>query len=279
MMRLLAAAALLCSASAAHASYLCGSPNQIVGANGTNPVVSTEFGIDATSKQWWVNHKLADGTLIRRGEQYDMNQFTNKDRFGWQGQLHRNRDLWMFGEVSSRNGGYDDVWYTETIYDHGHGDAVVMRSQATCTVERPQQSAPVVASGPAAVPLSGGSSLPLMFKGASAYASISLGTMPVIALIDTGSTGMTVTQKIADWLVSNGQATTTVSQQMVLADGSKQEFNHIVISSVTIAGHELRNIEASIMPDSADILLGLSVLNQVSTKFVVDTANARLVFN
>jgi len=136
MNRLLAAAALLCGASAAHASYLCGSPNQTVGANGTNPVVSTEFGIDPSSKQWWVNHKLADGTLIRRGEQYDMNQFTNKDRFGWQGQLHRNRDLWMFGEVSSRNGGYDDVWYTETIYDHGHGDAVVMRSQATCTVER-----------------------------------------------------------------------------------------------------------------------------------------------
>jgi hypothetical protein len=46
MNRLVAAAALLCGASAAHASYLCGSPNQIVGANGTNPVVSTEFGID-----------------------------------------------------------------------------------------------------------------------------------------------------------------------------------------------------------------------------------------
>jgi antirestriction protein ArdC len=46
MNRLVAAAALLCGASAALASYLCGSPNQIIGANGTNPVVSTEFGID-----------------------------------------------------------------------------------------------------------------------------------------------------------------------------------------------------------------------------------------
>ena len=58
MNRLLAAAvaaALLCGVSArAHASFICGSANQTVGASGTDPVVSTNFGIDPTTNQWWV---------------------------------------------------------------------------------------------------------------------------------------------------------------------------------------------------------------------------------
>jgi predicted aspartyl protease len=35
----------------------------------------------------------------------------------------------------------------------------------------------------------------------------SVGTMPITALIDTGATGMTVSETIANWLVANGQAT------------------------------------------------------------------------
>jgi clan AA aspartic protease (TIGR02281 family) len=288
----LALAAVLLGGGSAHASYLCNAPTQYVGKIGANPVVSTEFGVTDTNG-WWVNHRLADGTIIRRSEQYSMNPFAKDGHQGWQGRLNKNQDLWMFGEVSMRNDGWSDVWYTETLYDHVHGDKVVMRSAAACIHEGPPPvpvvaqgsgavtSSPsaVVASAPQSTPAATGSSMPLMFKGAAAYASISLGTLPVIALVDTGATSMTVPQKTADWLLSNGQATTAPSKTMYLADGSAQELAHIAIASVTIAGHELRNVEAAVTPDGADILLGLGVLNQVSTKFAIDTANSRLMFN
>ena len=209
--------------------------------------------------------------MINRSAQYSMSNVTGNGHFWWSGRLNKNPDLWMVGEVLPRAGA-GDVFYTETLYDHRKGDAIIMHSEAVCTHETP---APVVASSPAPAPAvtaivpapsPAASSMPVMFKGSAAYASISLGTMPVIAPIDTGATGMAVTQKVADWLVSNGQATTTTSQRVGYADGSLHDLNHIVINSVTIAGHELRNIEAGVMPDGADILLGLGVLNQVSTK-------------
>jgi hypothetical protein len=66
-------AALLAGVSTpAMAEMDCGMPMVKIGRDtGRNPVVSVQIGRDP-SGAWHVNHKLADGRIIYREQQYDM---------------------------------------------------------------------------------------------------------------------------------------------------------------------------------------------------------------
>jgi clan AA aspartic protease (TIGR02281 family) len=97
-------------------------------------------------------------------------------------------------------------------------------------------------------------------------------------LVDTGATDMTVTNNVAEQLLDSEQATLGPSGEVTLADGSIHASGNIYIKTVTIAGHELHNVIAGIVPDNADMLLGFSVLNQVSGRFVIDTTRSELTF-
>jgi hypothetical protein len=59
----------------------------------------------------------------------------------------------MTGSIVPLDGGrYDTVRYSKTLYDKGHGNTVVMHSDATCTVFRAAPA--VVVAQPAAAPSS-----------------------------------------------------------------------------------------------------------------------------
>ena len=140
---------------------------------------------------------------------------------------------------------------------------------------------PVVASvrTPAsASPSDAMNSVPIRLDGPRAYVSMAVGIMPITVLVDTGCDDMTVSETIANWLISYNRATNAPDDEVKYADGSIKSGRAITINTVTIAGHELHNIEAGVVPDNADMLLGFSVLSQVSSKFAIDAANSRLVF-
>ena len=51
----------------------------------------------------------------------------------------------------------------------------------------------------------------------------------------------------------------------------------IIIDTVTIGGHVLRDVPAGVTPDGADMVLGLPVLNQIG-RFTIDSVNHKLIF-
>ena len=129
---LLAAVATLAVSSAAHATYLCDKPTQLVGKSGTNPVVSTRVGVDTETKHWFVFHTLRDGTVIDRRLQYNMQFIPERPGadFGWSGFSTRNKDLWMFGAVRPSSQDGSTITYVEELHDQAHGNRLVMQSSA-----------------------------------------------------------------------------------------------------------------------------------------------------
>ena len=63
-----------------------------------------------------------------------------------------------------------------------------------------------------------------------------------------------------------------------MADGSTHANKTISIATVTIGGHVLHNVHAGIDPDGAPLLLGFTILRQISPKFSIDTAAGVLTF-
>jgi gag-polyprotein putative aspartyl protease len=120
--------------------------------------------------------------------------------------------------------------------------------------------------------------LPVMINHNQAHAAVSLGTLPVIMLVDTGCTNMTVSQGIADRLLASGQATRGENVESTIADGSTHTEASIVINSMTVGGHVLSSVPAAVSPNGAEMLLGFNVLNRVSGKFAINVANSTLDF-
>jgi clan AA aspartic protease (TIGR02281 family) len=274
------AAGLLCGlGSAAHATLICGASHQLVGKTGTNPVISTTVARDGL--MWRVVHTLRNGQIIDRGVQYNMTD-DSADYTSWSGRLNRNPSLWMHGELVPQADGRT-IYYNETLHDDKTGD-VVMASETACVRENlaPTYEPPVVAQAPtytpAPAPSQGGDSMPITVIGTHAAAPVVLGSMPVTMMIDTGCTDLSITQTIADRLVSSGQATYDEDVEYTMADGSTHTNKTISIATVTIGGHVLHNVHAGIDPDGAPLLLGFTILQQISPKFSIDTAAGVLTF-
>jgi predicted aspartyl protease len=225
---------------------------------------------------------LADGRTIDRSIQYNMVD-TSGPSLSWSGWSLQNRDLWMNGELVLQAGGRGV--YSETLHDAKRG-AIVMHAQATCA--RYDTPAPVVASTPEPLPAftpivraptsSTIDEVPITFGKGGAYVAVSIGNMPATMLVDTGATGMTVSETIANWLVANGQATNGKTDHATLAGGVQKDFRGIDIGSVSFGGHVVRNVHASVVPDGADMLLGLGVLAEVSPRFSINVATSTLDF-
>ena len=100
---------------------------------------------------------------------------------------------------------------------------------------------------------------------------------PVEAMVDTGcSFPMSVPKVYADALMRVGLAERTGAATSILADGSEQSVDMIVIKQITVDGRTLQNVAASVAPsDNAPILLGLGSLNRLGP-FKIE--EGRLVF-
>jgi clan AA aspartic protease (TIGR02281 family) len=113
--------------------------------------------------------------------------------------------------------------------------------------------------------------------GRALYAYIDFGPWPQRVLIDTGSTSLTVSESLADRLLTQHLAHEGPEVTVGLADGSEHSERTIVIDKVTIGSHALHDVRAGVTPDGADMLLGLPLLNQIG-RFTIDSANHKLIF-
>ena len=137
---------------------------------------------------------------------------------------------------------------------------------------------PVVAPAPAVATALG--SVPISFNGMGAEVAVSVGTMPVTMVVDTGAQTLTVTETVANWLLSNGQATRgTTSDKFKVAGGEQKEFKSVEINTINVAGHELHKVHANVVPDGASMLLGLPILAGLTPKIAIDFTNATMTFN
>lgn len=137
-----------------------------------------------------------------------------------------------------------------------------------------------VPQAPAAPPVvaSAHDSMPTTVAGTRAIAPVILGSVAVDMMIDTGCTDLAITQAIADQLIAKGQATYGDDAEYTLADGSKHTNKTLDIATVTIGGHVLHNIHAGIGADGSMLLLGFTILQQISPKFSIDTVAGMLTF-
>ena len=120
--------------------------------------------------------------------------------------------------------------------------------------------------------------VPIIINGTEALVALSVGSLPLIALIDTGATSMSVPLSTANALIANGQAVEGPAITITHADGRAVPGRSIIISVVTIGDHVLHDIRSSVEPDGSETLLGFRVLNMVSGKFAINTNTNTLDF-
>jgi clan AA aspartic protease (TIGR02281 family) len=129
----------------------------------------------------------------------------------------------------------------------------------------------VEASTPFSVPL-----IPAGEHGGKAV-DVTLGANTTLTMIiDTGADIVGVTESIANRLIGNNEATATRNVHTSLADGSIQVERTINIKQLTIGGHILYNIPATVGPDQSTPLLGVDVLNRFG-RFSIDTEKSILI--
>jgi clan AA aspartic protease (TIGR02281 family) len=277
---LLASVAMLALSNVAHAadvyySETCGSSVLNVGTYSRDRDVSVHAVYD--HGYWRVLHTLSNGHVYDRGVQYSIDDATVADDRNmfypqWDGTLNRNPAIKMVGKLFMQG---NVANYSETMTKNGQ---IIMASDAVCEFDGASPApAPTYASAPTYAPAL--DRLPVSISGNQAHAAVSVGTLPIIMLVDTGCTNMSVIQNIADQLLASGQARRGEDVQSTIADGSTHTEASIVINSVTIGGHVLSNVPAAVAPNGAEMLLGFNVLNRVSGKFAINVANSTLDFD
>ena len=284
MRKLVLAAALLCGVSAhAHANFICSSPAQIIGKVGTNPVVAINVSRNEATHVWYVWHKLADGTVIDRANQYTMVDNTDSDSFRWTGRLNKNSGLWMQGTILPRAGGH--VLYVESLRDSVHGNKLVMHSEADCAPEEAAAAPTPAAPPPAPTTISyrpdvagNNDVVPFTMSNGAILVKVSVPGHWAIMQVDAGVGTATIVTSLADKLIAEGQATEQAPQTFVMADGSKSTTRMVLVKSLTVGAHTITDVPMSVVPENATMLLGLPVLNTIG-KFTVDSANKQLTFS
>src|SRR5208337_3277999 len=124
---------------------------------------------------------------------------------------------------------------------------------------------------PAKPPISA-DSIPIYLDrdGRSVHIDVGLGSVTKRMLIDTGATGVSIPESVADRLLLQREAVEAESAVVTLANGSKDRQRGVRILLISIGGHVLHDVYANVAPDSSEPLLGFPVLNQVG-RFTIDT--------
>jgi gag-polyprotein putative aspartyl protease len=120
--------------------------------------------------------------------------------------------------------------------------------------------------------------MPIFMDKARAFAPISVGSVWVSMQVDTGADTMSVTETVAAKLLANHEATEATPTKMSYADGSEKTVRTIRIDTVAVSGRQVHGIYAAVVPNSAPMLLSLDVLNQIGSKFSIDTVRSEMVF-
>ena len=269
---LAAAAVLLISTAAAQALELsCNAPRVALGDDrDDNPVVGVEIKYKAEDHAWRIFHRLRNGLVVARAEQYAIQDWTNDGKTQWQGSLNRNRRLVMIGEVrQSANG----VQYHESMYDRGKGGALVMQMTAQCTIA----PAPSLPTPTAWAPVADSVPIYPANNGTSAMIDVLLGVQPLRMLLDTGATMCLISEAIAARIVRDGYGVWQEDGHFKMADGTTRTTRILLIKEVRIGGHTVHNVRASVS-STDEMLLAFPVVNDIAP-FTIDTRAGLLIFH
>jgi predicted aspartyl protease len=106
---------------------------------------------------------------------------------------------------------------------------------------------------------------------------ITLGnSIPARVLVDTGASILNIKESLGNALIASNEATVLKTIDSTIADGSTVTERMVNISQITIGGHTLYNIKATLGPEDAMMLLGMEILNRFR-KFIIDTGHNQLI--
>jgi clan AA aspartic protease (TIGR02281 family) len=182
------------------------------------------------------------------------------------------------------NGQFNTVRYSETLFDKGHGGAVVMHSDATCVADHPTapvaQPAPVVIQSAPPQPVVAVQSAVIALissdGGFSETVPVGLGGQTVMMTIDTGAMIGMVPKSVADALIASGNAVEEQAGTSILADGQKVPERRITIKQISLGSQVVNNVLTGVGPDNGTALLGMNVLKKFG-RFTIDTATDHLI--
>jgi len=291
--------AALITASPVYAMIDCGPPNQTIGQIGKDHVVSSRIWRDEYGR-WNIIHNLSNGASVRRELQYTI---IVSDPLSWSGYLNRNSSMFMVGMTGITN---DKWYYSETLFDN---KKIIMESESSCVGDPVYPATPPIVPHLPATELEAAAiaarnsraesnsraltfdefapttttqtqfSVPIIPTGSHGgkAVDITLGDkMTLSMIIDTGSDIVGVTESIADQLILNNEAVELEKVDTTLANGLTQTERMVNINKLTIGGHTLYNIPATVGSNVSLPLLGIDVLNRFG-KFSIDTVNNQLI--
>jgi|SRR5208337_4943050 len=99
--------------------------------------------------------------------------------------------------------------------------------------------------------------------GRSVRIDVQLGSLTKRMLVDTGATGLSIPESVANRLLLRGEAVEAEEAIVTLADGSEERRSGVRIWLFSIGGHVLHHVYATVAPDGSEPLLGFPLLNQV----------------
>jgi len=281
MRRLTLTLASLVIAGTAKASILCNAPLVLQGdrRSSTTPSVQVEITHDDKTKAWKVFHRLADGTVASRSDEFNIKDKSATNARQWGGTDLRDPTKFMVGELRLT---HDQLYYFERLYI---GNVKVMTSISKCpsppeerqaeVTPKPIPTRPVIKQGEVgstkdSVPIYPGN------EGQSVLIDVTLGGNPVRMVLDTGATMSQIRADLASKIVRQRQGSWGGWMTYRLADGSEGRSRVLTVEEVRIGRHVLRNVRAGVQ-DRGDLLLAFPVINEIAP-FKIDTRNKELVF-
>ncbi len=112
--------------------------------------------------------------------------------------------------------------------------------------------------------------------GRTVRVDVQLGSITKRMVIDTGATGLSLPKWVADRLLLRREAIESESALLTLANGSREMRRGIQVWSVSVGGHTLIDVYATVAPHASEPLVGFPVLNQVG-RFTIDTIAGLLI--
>jgi len=131
-----AAALVLLSTTAQAYEVTCGAPRMVFTTDRSpdlNPVVNVEVSYVPQEHQWRIFHRLADGRVVSRSEQYAITDGSTDNIAQWAGSHGRMRHLYMIGEVKR---GPKGIEYHEWQYNR-NTNTMLFESVSLCRAVAP----------------------------------------------------------------------------------------------------------------------------------------------
>jgi clan AA aspartic protease (TIGR02281 family) len=272
-------AALAASSANASIRLQCDAPIITTGAGtDANPIVSISVSQEGhVGGAWQIIYRLADGTAVSRSQQYHIADYSDASSSKWKGQLRRNPNLWMVGEIFRDGASYR---YREFIRDASRGGQVAMDMSARCVDD--SFALPVSPRGVDQAQIVGHETVPMLADGGTFKVPVTInGQLTLDFIVDSGAADVSIPADVVLTLVRTGtlaESDFLDSRTYRLADGSTIPSQRFLIRSLKVGDKVLENITGSVAPVAGSLLLGQSFLTRFKS-WSIDNQRQALVLN